>query len=312
MRRKALIAGVIVCLGLMATLYYARSLATCESCGDFHRAIVDGTAQNPHRYRVLAPVLVQALFQSQTDTGVLVAYVGAHVVALPAMLGALYLYWRKWVSPLAALVGVVFVVAYAPIMFGVYGISLNNPLEVIFLCAGLLWLLSGRAGVGFAALVVVAAFNRETAVMLPLAFVALRWQDWRKPRVVAEAAVYFALWAAVFVGLRWALGPAPDQITVAQVFAANFGGGWNTSEAIINHLLIAPVWIAAVMGWKGAPERLKMLALVGVPYVALLSVFALWNETRLLLPLFALWMPLALRAFERLARSAAVQVATGD
>jgi len=58
---------------------------------------------------------------------------------------------------------------------------------------------------------------------------------------------------------------------------------------------------------------LKRLALVGVPYLGLLAVFALWNETRLLLPLFALWMPLTLRTLERLARGvAAPAVAPGD
>lgn len=108
------------------------------------------------------------------------------------------------------------------------------------------------------------------------------------------------------------LGPAPDQITVAQVFAANTSSVWHMTNAIINLGVTVPVWIAVVMGWKGAPARLKALALVGVPYAGLYAVFGLWNETRLLLPLFLLWMPLALRALERMARSAAVQMAAGD
>jgi hypothetical protein len=206
---------------------------------------------------------------------------------------------------LPALGGAVFVAAYSPIMFGVYGTSLNNPLEVILLCAGLLWLLRGRDGRSFAGLVVIATLNRETAVLLPLAYAALHLHDWRKPRIVGMAAVYFALWAAVFVGLRLALGPAPDQITVAQVFAANFGGGWNTSEAILNNAFLVPAWILAAMGYKAAPLPLKRLALVGVPYLGMLAVFALWNETRLLLPLFVLWLPLALRALEARMRSGA-------
>lgn len=294
MRKRVFILALLASLGLMAALYYARSLATCTPCADWHAAIIAGTADSPHRYRVLAPNVVQALFRP-APSAVLAAYVSAHLLVLPLMLAALYLYWRKWMSGIAALFGVAFVVAYSPVIFTVYGISLYTALEIVWLCVGLLWLMSDRAGVGFAALVAVATLNRETAVLLPLAYAALHIDEWRKPRVVGQAALYFALWAAVFVSLRLALGPAPDQITVAQVFTANTTSPWHMSQAALNNALLLPLWLAAVLGWKSAPPRLKRLALVGVPYVGLLAVFALWNETRLLLPLFVLWMPLAVR-----------------
>lgn len=49
----------------------------------------------------------------------------------------------------------------------------------------------------------------------------------------------------------------------------------------------------ALLGQLSAPLAVVCPAF-GVPYVLLLLVFALWNETRLLLPLFVFWLPLAL------------------
>lgn len=282
-------------LGLMATLYYGAAFAPCDPCAGWHRAIIAGTADSPHRYRVLAPFLVQTLFNPQDDRAIMSAYVLAHALALPAMFAALYLYWRRWVSQGAALAGVLFIAAYSPLMFAIYGISLNNPLEVITLSAGLLWLLSGRDGLLFAALVVIGALNRETGVILPIAYVGLRWRDTRRLRLFLCAGGYILVWAAVFVGVRAVIGHVPDQITVADVFKANTSSPWHMTNAAINLGVTVPVWALAALGVRGADARLRRIALAGLPYAALFAVFGLWNETRLLLPLFALWMPFALR-----------------
>jgi len=106
------------------------------------------------------------------------------------------------------------------------------------------------------------------------------------------------VWAVIFVGVRVWRGAAPDQVTAAAIFAANFGGGWVTTEAMINHGVLIPLWLLAIVGLRQSTPTMKKIALIGVPYVALLGVFAMWNETRLLLPLMVVWMPLALRAIE--------------
>ena len=295
MINRLLIAAFFVCLGLMATFYYASAFTTCTPCADWHRQTIAGEYLSPHQYRVLAPFLVQAVFNPQTDAAIRTAYVLAHAVALPAMFAALFLYWRRWVSDVAALAGVLFVAAYSPLMFAVYGLSLNNPLEVILLCAGLLWLLSGRDGIVFAVIVAIGTLNRETAVILPIAYVCLRWRNTRRLRLFLCAGGYFLAWAAVFVGVRAVIGHVPDQITVADVFKANTSSPWHMTNAAINLGVTVPVWVLAALGVRGADARLRRIALAGLPYAALFAVFGLWNETRLLLPLFALWMPFALR-----------------
>lgn len=295
--KSRIVALIVVAFGFLAAIYYARSVfpGCLEFCGNLHRETVAATAVSPHRYRVLAPGLIEFLFHPVSDTEIAVAYSVAHALIIPAMFGALWLWFRRWTSDISALVGILVVAAYSPIMFRVYGISLNNPLEVLFLVAGLFLLLNKRDGLAFAALVVVATLNRETGILLPIAYAALNYTRWRDWRVVMKLLVFGGLWACIFVGLRVILGAAPDMITIEQIARANLGGGWNTSEALLNNAFLIPIWFAALVGWRSAPAPLKRLSLAGLPYLGLLAVFALWDETRLLLPLIVLWMPLALR-----------------
>jgi len=341
-RRKVIIAGLILSMGLLMALYYARqTYPSClESCAAYHQAIIAGTADSPHRYRVLAPFAVQAAFAPTSAGSIGVAYVTAHMITLPTMLLMMFVWFKRWVGGSAALVGVLFVAAYSPIMFGVgaYGISLYTPVEVIFLIAGLMWLTSGRGGVVFGVIVALATLNRETAILLVIAYGVLRVfvsPSSRKdaspptskdalvptpettphpqpaktphPQPLSQKqergdkkllAIYAVVWAVIFVGVRVWRGAAPDQVTAAAIFAANFGGGWVTTEAMINHGVLIPLWLLAIVGLRQSTPTMKKIALIGVPYVALLGVFAMWNETRLLLPLMVVWMPLALRAIE--------------
>jgi hypothetical protein len=293
------IALLLVCIGLLMTQYYAISYGrTCiEFCGDLHRSIIDGTGVSPHRYRVLSSFAVEAIFHPQSNFDVWLGYIIMHDIALPAMLIAMYAWFRKWLTEMAALAGALLVAAYSPIMFDVYGISLNNPLEVIFMCIGLLWLLAKRDGVFFGALIALATLNRETGVLLVLAYAAVNLPRWRERRVQIKFVIYGAVWAAVYMGLRLWLGRAPDMITLQETVTANLSPGWVREQALINNSFLIPVWIAACLGIPRTPRALRRVALIGIPYLLLLIPFSLWNETRLLLPLFTLWLPLALIGF---------------
>lgn len=296
MRKMGLL---LLCFGLLLTLYYARAYATTcvEFCGALHGEIVSGTADSPHRYRILAAFAVETIFHPRTDLNVAISYIAAHALALPAMLITLFLWFRRWVTEIAALAGVLLIAAYSPIMFAVYGIALYNPLEVILLCGGLLWLLNRRDGVVFAALIALATLNRETGVLLVLAYGAVHLSRWRERPFQIKLLLYGALWAGIYLGLRLWRGAAPDMVSLQGGLNANLGDAWVSSEALINNAVLIPVWLAAWQGFRHAPRDLRRIALVGVPYLLLLIPFALWNETRLLLPLFALWLPLALIGF---------------
>jgi len=287
-------------MGLLAALEYSRTAypSCLEACGQWHRESIAGTGFSPLRYRVFSAFAIQVIWQPTSDLEIALAFIEAHAIALPLMAAALYLWFRQWTNrQIAALAGVAIIWMYLPSMFRAWGLSLYSAFEVVFLCLGLLLIHHRRTGLLFAVLIVVATLNRETALLLPLAYVVTNLQRWRERDVLVRGAVFFGLWLVVFIGIRLVRGAAPEMVTIAGAWTANTAG-WVGVDAILNHVFFIPIWVAAFAGIRLAPKFLKQTALVGLPYVALLIPFSLWNEVRLLLPLLVLWMPLALITFE--------------
>ena len=156
-------------------------------------------------------------------------------------------------------------------------------IEAVLFALALLLMLRGRVWWLYP-LVIIAALNRETAIFIPaLALLVLR--DWR--HVIGLLVV----WAAVYGGLRLYFGPVPVDLSLAEIWAINTGRG------LLPFLLGLPLfgwlfWYAG-KGWKVAPEPLRWAALVIPLYLALVAVFGVWYEWRLILPLFPLLIPLA-------------------
>jgi hypothetical protein len=281
---------LIVTAALISAYAYAQTIgAQCQQyCAEMLNSILDGTAASPYRYRPLSAWLTSPF----ASAGVPIAYSIAHALALPAMFVMLYAWLRQWMDEKTALIGVLLTAAFMPLMIQVWGIALYAPLEVVFLCAALLLLVRKPPywRPAYVLLTAIATLNRETAVLLPLALIVtedLR-QEWR------TGLLALLVWASVFAGLRLWLGAAPDTLTVAETWALNTGGGWYTIVAILKNAFFVPLWILAVIHAHRAPAPLQRLALVGLPYLALCLVFALWHEVRLWLPLLVLWLPLAL------------------
>jgi len=294
-------AGIVLLLvfvGVLCAYYYAGIHATRGALEPFsiHRAIMNGTALSPFRYRVLSAWLAEWLMPTveqsvENVASIAVAYAFAHALVLPLMLLALFRWLCQWVSIERAALGVFMLVAYLPLMFQVWNVSLYAAVEVVFLClAGTLLVRQPRRWrAGYALLVILATLNRETGLLLPLAYLATQGRcEWR------WGALLLALWGLIFVGLRWAFGSAADNLSIGATFALNTGGGQHTQDALFNHAFFVPIWVMVIRHVRAAPIMLKRLGWVAAVYLALVAVFGLWDEVRLLLPLLVLWLPLAL------------------
>ena len=292
----------VVCLLLLLGVYCAYSYlhtvpaACANECDQMHRAVMAGTANSPYRYRVLQAYVADWL--TPPGANVMIGYTFAHFLAFPALMLALYAWFRRWLVTATALVGVLIVAALVPVLLQVWGNSLGTPLEAIMLCIGLILLDKQPRSwkPAFALLVLIASFNRETAILLPLAYATTQFTRKRELDYWLWGGVFGAAWLAVFAGLRLTLGAAPDDVPIATAWALNTGGGWHTQEAVFKNLFFIPVWVLYLKQIKGAPLFLKRLTPVALVYLVLFLVFGYWNEVRLHLPLLVLVLPVALRA----------------
>lgn len=283
---------LLVLLGLLCSYLYSVGTGVhCDqACVQTHHAILDGTAFSPYRYRILAPLLIGFLPAMSVN----LAYVAAHFLVFPLMFLFLDKWLRQFQSQNVAFIGSLILMAYMPMMLEDWWLSLYNALEVIFLCAGLALLVHRPRGWQpfFAALTIISTLNRETAILLPLAALAMMWGERGAFR---QFGLFLVCWLTTFVALRLLLGGAPEYVSITQLWALNTSGGWQTTLAVVKQAFFMPIWILCIRHLRHAPMPLQRLALVGLPYVLLLLIFARWGEVRLLLPLLVLWLPSALK-----------------
>lgn len=283
-------------IGLLTGYYYLHTIPPeiYPFMQTMHQGIIDHTANSPYRYRLLAAWLTDPFTGDRSGASIAIAYILLHFAVFPILFITLDAWLRRWLKPLHALVGVLAVAAALPLMFWqIWGISLYSALEVILLCLGLL-LIANRPRQWTLALCIVillATLNRETALLLPLAYI---FTAWREPDWWRRSAFFTASWAVVFVVLRVWLGNAPDEISPAVTWAQNTGGGWWTQEALLNFCFFLPFVIGYGQGFRQAPPFLRRLLPVLVVYAGLFALFALWRESRLLLPMLVLMLPVAL------------------
>jgi hypothetical protein len=268
---------MIVALAFMSGLAWLPTARGCvEVCEATHVRTLAGAYVSPFQYRPFAPLAVEAL-----GGDLMVGYFALHVVSTAALLAAM---WRLGGLSAAALTA-----AVLPLMFAAsWGwIGVISIIEAATWGAALILLERRRRWEfpAFVALIAVAALNRETAIFIALIYGVVR-RDWMR------TAVLMAVWAAVYGAIRIHYGAAPDMVTVAGAWAANTGGGWWTQWAVINNVLLIPIWLLAIRShrasWSWARESTRRAAVIVPIYLIAVVVFGLWNEVRLLLPLFPL------------------------
>jgi hypothetical protein len=270
-----------------------------------HAMILDGTALSPYRYRILVPRIAEVVIRLlgtafSRENAFLATYAMFDLAALAFLLTVLFRYARLWFTADQALVGVLFVAGTMPVALRDHFFQPWSLLEPGLLTAALLAIHRERIA-WVALLTAVATLNRETAVLIPLAFLFTRTNPMRiakaepagrgRPLLVFGACL--AIWAAGFVGLRVILGGAAPVETVASLWVQNT----TTRQVytVVNVTLMFGVfWILAAAGWRHAPEFVRRSARIAPLYLLTVLIWGLWFEARLLMVLYPIVVPLAL------------------
>jgi hypothetical protein len=289
------LAAVFFAVSTVSALNYALlpGDATLAARRSYHAGILEHRIPAPDRYRVVLPAIIDgpidvlARWMPRTDAFDR-AYAVFYVLALPAFLASLFACVRMWFPPDQALVGVLFVAATLPIAMRPNEYGPYSFLEPTFIALSLLCTLRDRR-LWLALLVAVAALNRETGIFVVLLYAVAR--PLTRERFFATL-VYGAIWLTVFLGLRLYAGDDGRYWTLDKVFSSNLSQPGLTVFNVA--ALFGVFWWFAAAGYRHAPPFVRRVATVIPVYLAVVAVWGIWWEVRLLLPVIPLMLPLAL------------------
>jgi hypothetical protein len=275
---------------------------------EMHRAIVDGSAPSPQRFRILVPRLLDPIIRAwpaaDPEQAFRRVYFVFHGVALTALLAGVYAYCRLWFSRDRALIGALIIgsTLHLVLRMGEYWDFSPIPdrtwyapwslLEPAFVAAAVL-LLSKRLVGPLAILTVVAAVNSEASILLPL--LALVVPDDVRPLSTSlrarDGAMLLALWVVATAILRIGVGDSAwPTVTITENLAHL------PSSAINLGLFLGPAGLLAFIGFRHAPAAAQRALLAAIPLAIGVALFGYWWDVRLLTPLYPLAAPLILSA----------------
>jgi hypothetical protein len=301
--RAALLVIGGLCVAITLVYFHFVALQYPDRRFDIHQLIVQGEALSPYRYRVLLPWLVHGIasgvshlriFPYRTTVGAL--YVVFTGVGFAVGFLVFYLYMRRWFPPQTALLGTVYLCALAPFTF-MYIYFQPWAWWDLAVFTGGIWMAHEERRLSLLWLVIAASFLRETAVFLALLyFLGRRGAD--SPRsLLLWTGLYGASSAAVFVGLRFALGwarhvgQAEFSSPLFYRLVYNFT---HIMPALTLVIFFGVFWILALKHLHAKPRILTNL-LWFVPVFLVVHLFsAHMNESRYYFEIAPIIMPLAL------------------
>ncbi|MDW8106121.1 MAG: hypothetical protein RMK45_01440 [Armatimonadota bacterium] len=232
------------------------------------------------------------------------AFVGTYlvydVVALVFSFSLLYCWLLRWHPKPLAVLGTLFACAGAPVAYWHHYFQPWSLLELGLFTAGLMSVLARRHEV-LAMLVILYTLLRETGVMLVFAYgimYASEGEERHRREAWVWTAALAALWGVVYFGLRGWLGVAPHAESIARIASLNFSLNNLLKFALYLPLMFGGFLVLAKHGFRQAPPALRRLTYVGVPYLMVMAVWAIWSEVRVFLPLYSLVLPLGLYAVQ--------------
>lgn len=283
---EALVAAVLA-LAILTTVntYIHDVVGWCtpitENCFTFHEG---PEAVAPWRYRVLPALIEQSIAPGASDATMLIVDAVLHSVFVALLYPLLWTWLKRSMTAHLALVGVLAFALVFNIALQIYTSSLSSIIELNLLL--LMLLVLDKPFVWAVVFTCLASLNRETGLLLVGVYAA-----WHGRKVFRQTAMLVLLWAAITAALHLALGTAPHVLGLLGTFIHNLERLPRT--ALMNAPFLPLWWLA----WhrriaSGGPY--KRLLWVAVLYVGSVVVGATWEEVRVLLPLVALVLPVAL------------------
>lgn len=260
-------------------------------------AVLDGSAEAPGRYRVLAPWVVK-LVEAATPLDLEGAWHATRLAWFICAYFVTYAYFRTWYDRTLALAGTAIVAATLPLTFTNSWAHPDHAPELALFTAAALALARKREWL-FAALLVLACLNRETAAFLVLLCLTPPWSTGRLTRGL----LFGLLAGGVLIGLRVWLGMEHYEYWQFWRNVRFFGllppafDPYKRAYAYFVVVLFLPMLLMALARWRTLPEWHRRALMVVPPFLAVAFLISSVIETRIFTPLYPLIMPAVLAWF---------------
>ncbi len=277
-----------------------------------HLRVLDGTAIDPWQYRLFPEYVVEGAIRIARGLGLssaaLKAFVGVRVAQNLLIFLVAAAYWGR-----LGLKRVMVLVGLAALAWGItysgYGsdLAFSTYFDLLFYLLAATLILDRRYW-WVLLVVAVACLNRETSGLIPTMLVATAWTRDEggihfDRRLLAVAALGFALFMAGYGGLRLILGPREmmhpyDHQVGLDLLMFNLT---NSYTYVFGFSMMSVFPFVAVFHWKTWPQILHRFFWAIVPiWIAVHLFFGVLYEARLLLvPYAVVLMPAALLAVQR-------------
>ena len=252
-----------------------------------HTSVIAGTYVAPVQYRILTYALAEGLVR--IGLPIHSAHEVWRVIFTALSLFVLYRFLRGWFSPLPSLLGMFMLAAIIPLTYVYYMMGVTDPLNMlVFFLA--FWAIREGRDVWLIPLVAVGMLNRESPILIPLFYVAVRWGEpfgqWLTVFVGASAAA-----VGVFLGLHLVYRPVCCDYSVLEAIVVNLTDWRAYLDAIVVfNIGLWGTWI----GWRRRPEFLRRVSLMVPVFILPYLLQGTVRESRYWLPLLGIVIPMVL------------------
>ncbi len=274
-----------------------------------HQEIVSGLAPAPYQYRVLVPYTLEALIKPLSllmpyRTAFKIIYVVYNFLSIFSFLFVLYLFLRQFFTKALSLIGVLFVSSTMSIVLKNHYFQPWSFIESFFFSLSLL-LIYKRKYTILTVIIILASLNRATGIFIPLMYlltsdIVIRINSKLKInyKPLITFGLYVLCWFLIFFGLRYFLPYAETTQSIHGTWLENINSE-NISKTFTNVFLFFSIfWIFSILGLKNAPKFIKKVSIIFPLYLIPITIFGVWYEVRLLMPLYAILAALALSYFK--------------
>jgi hypothetical protein len=253
--------------------------------------VVSNTESAPGRYRVLAPLTIDAAARV-TGASLLSVWYVTRLLFLFAAYCIIHLYLRTWLPPGSAFGGVAVTAATLPLTFtNSWPHPDHIPELALFTLAACA--IARRRGGWFAVALAAAALNRETSVFLVLLYLVV--QPVTRQHLL-RTALFGAEWFAIYAGLRVVRGLSHYDYWQAGRNLADLGllppafDPYYRAYAYFGLVLFGPMLYVALRS-RDLPFFARRALLVVPVFVAVCFLFSSIIESRIFTPLYTLVLP---------------------